>query len=157
MRVFTLHILLSLSWAAIAGNFSILNIFVGFLFGLLALWLVREQLGAALYFRKSIQIFSLIGLFIYELILSTVKVALLVIKPKLNVKPGIIAYPLSAKTDSEITLLANLITLTPGTLSVDVSDDKKTLYVHAIDATDPQSIIADISNGFEKKVIGVFK
>lgn len=157
MRIFTLHIILSLAWAAIAGNFSILNIFVGFMFGLLAIWLVREQLGAGLYFRKSRKIISLMFLFIYELVLSTLKVALLVVKPKLDFKPGIIAYPLAVKSDIEITLLANLITLTPGTLSVDVSDDKKTLYVHAIDATDPDGIITDISSGFEQKVIEVFE
>ncbi|MGL1922071.1 MAG: Na+/H+ antiporter subunit E [Hyphomicrobiales bacterium] len=157
MRIFTLHIVLSLAWAAIAGNFSILNLFMGFLFGLLAIWLVREQLGAGLYFRKSRKIASLFLLFVYELILATVTVAVLVLKPKLDFKPGIIAYPLLVKTDVEITLLANLITLTPGTLSVDVSDDKKTLYVHAIDASDPEAIILDIANGFEKKVIEVFE
>lgn len=157
MRIFTLHIVLALAWAAIAGNFSVLNLFVGFIFGLLALWLVREQLGAALYFRKSRKIVSLYLLFIYELVLSTINVALLVIKPKLDFEPGIIAFPLKVQSDVEITLLANLITLTPGTLSVDVSDDKKTLYVHAIDASDPDSIVADIANGFERKVIEVFE
>lgn len=157
MRIFTLHIVLALAWAAIAGNFSILNIFVGFIFGLLSIWLVREQLGASLYFRKSRKIISLVFLFVYELVLSTLKVALMVIKPKLDFKPGIIAFPLLAKSDIEITLLANLITLTPGTLSVDVSDDKKTLYVHAIDATNPEAIVADIASGFERKVIEVFE
>ncbi|MCJ8323092.1 MAG: Na+/H+ antiporter subunit E [Rhizobiales bacterium] len=156
MRIFTLHIVLSLAWAAIAGNFSLLNLAVGFVFGFLAIWLVREQLGAPLYFRKSRKIIALTLLFIYELVLSTIKVAILVIKPKLDFAPGIIAFPLTAKSDIEITLLANLITLTPGTLSVDVSDDKKTLYVHAIDATDPEAMIADIANGFEKKVMEVF-
>ena len=46
--------------------------------------------------------------------------------------------PLRVDRDFEITLLANLITLTPGTLSVDVSDDRKTLFVHAIDCSDPE-------------------
>ncbi len=157
MRIFTLHMVLALAWAAIAGNFSLLNISVGFIFGLLAIWLVREQVGASSYFRLAIRIASLSLLFVYELILSTFKVALMVIKPKLDFKPGIIAFPLTVKTDLEITLLANLITLTPGTLSVDVSDDRKTLYVHAIDATEPDAIITDIATGFEKKVIEVFE
>ena len=157
MRIFTLHMVLALAWAAIACNFSVINIIVGFVFGLLAIWMVREQLGAGTYFRKSRRIVSLILLFVYELVHSTFTVALLVLKPKLDFKPGIIAYPLKVKSDVEITLLANLITLTPGTLSIDVSDDKKTLYVHAIDATDPEGIIADIADGFEKKVIEVFE
>lgn len=47
-------------------------------------------------------------------------------------KPGVIALPLSARTEMEITLVANLISLTPGTLSLDVSDDRKVLYIHAM-------------------------
>ncbi|MEP3300463.1 MAG: Na+/H+ antiporter subunit E, partial [Roseibium sp.] len=57
----------------------------------------------------------------------------------------------------EITMLANLITLTPGTLSVDVSEDRKTLYVHCIDVPDPQATIDDIKNGFERKILEVFR
>ncbi len=47
-------------------------------------------------------------------------------------KPGVIAMPLSARTEMEITMVANLISLTPGTLSLDVSDDRKVLYIHAM-------------------------
>ena len=59
--------------------------------------------------------------------------------------------------DAEITLLANLITLTPGTLSVDVSDDRKYLYVHSIDCSDVEALIDDIRNGFERKILEVFR
>ena len=54
------------------------------------------------------------------------------LSPHPKIRPGIIGVPLDAKTDGEITLLACLITLTPGTLSLDVSDDRKTLYVHSM-------------------------
>ena len=69
---------------------------------------------------------------------------------------GFIAFPLTVESDFEIALLANLITLTPGTLSVDVSEDRKVLYIHCIDVPDPEGTIADIRNGFERKIMEAF-
>jgi multicomponent Na+:H+ antiporter subunit E len=72
-------------------------------------------------------------------------------------KPGIIAVPLDAETDFEITLLANLITMTPGTLSLDLSDDRKTLYVHAMYITDPEKIRHSIKHDLERRVLAVLR
>ena len=85
--------------------------------------------------------------------------AVLVARPDMRrrLKPAIIAYPLTVTSDIEITLLANLITLTPGTLSVDVSGDGRTLYVHALDCDDREALIRDIAQGFEAKVAEAFK
>jgi multicomponent Na+:H+ antiporter subunit E len=96
-------------------------------------------------------------LFIYELVLSAWRVAVIVLSPRMDLKPGIIAYPLKVDRDFEITMLANLITLTPGTLSVDVSDDRRILYVHAIDASDPDATKRDIAEGFERKIMEAFR
>ncbi|RYE11216.1 MAG: hypothetical protein EOP22_01690 [Hyphomicrobiales bacterium] len=100
---------------------------------------------------------SLIALFVRELILSALRVAWLVVQPKPHMRPAIIAYPLTVTSDAQITLLANLITLTPGTLSVDVSDDRKTLYIHVIDMPSREGLIGDIAGGFETKVLGVMR
>jgi multicomponent Na+:H+ antiporter subunit E len=72
-------------------------------------------------------------------------------------KPGIVKIPLTANTDLEITLLANLISLTPGTLSLDVSDDRKVLYVHAMYVKDREQFILGIKNGFEKKLLEIIR
>ena len=96
-------------------------------------------------------------LFVYELVLSAWRVAVLVMSPKLDIKPGIFAYPLKVDRDFEITLLANLITLTPGTLSVDVSEDRRTLYVHALDCSDPEQFRRDIAEGFERRILEAFR
>lgn len=100
---------------------------------------------------------SLILLFVRELILSTLRVAWLVLQPKLTIRPAIIAYPLTVTSDAQITLLANLITLTPGTLSVDVSDDRRTLFIHAIDVPSKEALIGDIAGGFETRILGVLR
>jgi multicomponent Na+:H+ antiporter subunit E len=100
---------------------------------------------------------SLLLLFARELILSALKVAWLAVQPRMRLRPAIIAYPLTVTTDAQITLLANMITLTPGTLSVDVSDDRRTLYVHAIDIESKEALIGSIAAGFETKVLQVLR
>ena len=97
---------------------------------------------------------ALSGLLLKELVLSALSVSWLVLQPRPRLRPGIIAYPLSLTSDAQITLLANMITLTPGTLSVDVSADRKTLYIHAIDIDSRDALIGRIAAGFETKVLG---
>ena len=100
---------------------------------------------------------SLVLFFLSELILSALRVAWLVVQPKLRLRPAIIAYPLTVTTDAQITLLANMITLTPGTMSIDVSADRKTLYVHAIDIDSKEALVASIAAGLETRVLEVLR
>jgi len=88
-----------------------------------------------------------------EMVVSTLSVAWLVVQPRLKLRPAIIAYPLSVTTDLQITLLANMITLTPGTLSVDVVDNGRTLLIHALDVPDRERLIGSIAAGFETAVL----
>lgn len=159
MNRVALAIILALFWASITGNFSVPNFILGGGVSVLALWLVRTEVSSPYYFRKFRLALSLMFLFFYELSLSAVRVSILVLSPniKSKVKPGIIAFPLTVQSDVQITLLANLITLTPGTLSVDVSADKSTLYVHAISVPDKQALIDEIARGFEAKIMEVFE
>jgi len=155
--LFLINILLMLAWAAVSGNFSEVNLALGFALGFGALYLIREQVGTSGYIERVVKGFGLALLFVYELILSAWRVAMIVLRPKIELQPGIIAFPLTVDRDFEITMLANLITLTPGTLSVDVSEDRKILYIHCIDVPDPQATIDDIKNGFERKILEVFR
>jgi multicomponent Na+:H+ antiporter subunit E len=154
-----LVVILALIWAGISGNFTGLNLLFGGLIGAVAVLVLREALSGPRTSRRIRRVLSLAILFLYELMVSAVRVALVVIRPDMSkaVRPAIVAVPLSVKSDAEITLLANLITLTPGTLSVDVSADKSVLYVHALCMDDRDAMIADIANGFEKKIREVFE
>ena len=95
--------------------------------------------------------------FFRQLILSALQVTWLVLQPRLRLRPAIIAYPLTVTTDAQITLLANMITLTPGTLSINVSDDRKTLFIHALDAGSREALISQIAAGFETRVLEVLR
>ncbi|WP_173931113.1 Na+/H+ antiporter subunit E [Chelativorans sp. Marseille-P2723] len=152
-----INILLALTWALVTASFTVPNLLLGFLLGAGALYLIRGQVGSPGYFSRGKKIVALTLLFLYELVMSAVRVAIVVLSPRMQIKPGIFAYPLKVERDFEITLLANMITLTPGTLSVDVSEDRKMLYVHALDCSDPDQLRQDIAEGFERRIMEAFE
>lgn len=156
MNFYAISIVMAVVWATVSGSSSLHNLLFGFVISILTLWLLRERLVGPGYVSRTRRVLSLVLLFLVELAKSAWRVALMVVRPKLDLQPGIFAYPLTVKSDWEITLLANLITLTPGTLSVDVSDDRSTLYVHAIDCSDVEAARRDIADGFEKKIMEAF-
>jgi multicomponent Na+:H+ antiporter subunit E len=158
MNLAALTIVLTLLWAALTGSFAGPNLVLGAVLAFGALMLLRNRAGAPRGLRKIWPIAVLAAVFVYELLSSAIGVALLVLTPDLNarLRPAIIAVPLTVKSDAEITLLANLITLTPGTLSIDVSDDRSVLYVHALMLKDRASLLGSIASGFERRIKAVF-
>ena len=157
MTLYLINLVLALIWVMVSGSFTLVNLVFGFILGAFALYLIREQVGTVGYAGRARRILSLAILFFRELVLSAWRVAVLVCSRRMEIKPGIFAYPLKVQTDFEITLLANLITLTPGTLSVDVAEDRSTLYVHGIDCSDVEAARRDIAEGFERKILEAFR
>lgn len=125
----------------------------GFLAGYAALWILSRFTVYSAYFvtfpRVILYILNVVG----ELCLSGLRVAKVILSPRLDITPGIVAVPLRLKSDAAILILANSITLTPGTLSLQVSDDKKTLYVHGMFLKDPEAFRREITAGFERKIM----
>ena len=152
---FLANLLLTFIWLALTGCFSIYNIIFGFILSYFVLLLITRGTGRARYFRLVPRLISFILFFLYELIKANMQVAWEVGTPKFHMTPGIIGVPLDVTADWQITLLANLITLTPGTLSLDISEDRKVLYVHSIYIHDREVFIRDIKNGFEKRIIEI--
>ncbi|KZL06123.1 Na+/H+ antiporter subunit E [Pseudovibrio ascidiaceicola] len=155
--VFLMNLLLAAAWGAVTGSFTPLNLIFGFILSSIALFLIREQIAFRDYFQRGGKVLILAGSFFKELVLSSWRVLMIVIKPKIKLHPGIIAVPLSVSEDFEITLLANMVTLTPGTLSVDVSEDRKVLFVHCLNVPDPEETIDGIKNGFERQILEAFR
>lgn len=150
-----MNILLAMVWVALTGKFTVVNFSFGIVLCYLLMWISTRDSEDRKYFSKIPKIISFFFYFLYELVKANLEVAYDVITPRFYMKPGIIGVPLTAETDLEITLLANLITLTPGTLSLDVSEDRKTLYVHAMYITDRDSFIRSIQEGFEKRLLEI--
>ena len=146
-----------MAWVALTGSLTIPNALLGLVLSALASSFAREQRRRSEIAIRPVRVIRLAALFAYELALSGLRVARLVLTPRMQLQPGIFAYRLKVDRNFEITLLANLITLTPGTLSVDVSEDRKTLYVHAIDCADVEGTKRDIADGFERKIMEAFR
>jgi multicomponent Na+:H+ antiporter subunit E len=149
-----LNVLLALIWAALTGQFTPVNLIFGFLFGYLMLWMLRRP---SPYFLKLPQAIAFVLFVVWALTVASIRVAYSILLPMRFLRPGIVAVPLEASTDAEITLLANLITLTPGTLTLDVSTDRRTLYVHAIHVGDPEDFRRNLKASFERRVIEVLR
>ena len=156
-RKFLMNLLLTFVWVALTGKFLVSNFLFGFVLSFCLLWTITRDREGRKYFNRIPRMISFVFYFLYELLKANLQVAYDVITPKFYMTPGIIRIPLSARTDLEITLLANLISLTPGSLSLDVSDDRKVLYVHAMYIGDKDAYIAHVKNGFERKLLDILR
>jgi multicomponent Na+:H+ antiporter subunit E len=155
MNGFLWNILLAVVWAAITGDFAPGNLVLGFGLGFLVLFFNRRVTGSADYARRLMQAIILLAYFLWELLLSNLRVATDVLRPTLRLRPGVIAIPLDARSDVEIVLLANFITVTPGSLSLDVSADRQTLYLHVMHLDDPEAVRRKVKDGFERRILAV--
>lgn len=113
--------------------------------------------GPLAYAVKLWQLVTFIGFFLWELVVASLRVGYDIVTPDHHMRPGIVGVPLDARTDLEITLLANLITLTPGTLSLDVSDDRQTLYIHVAYLTDRDELEREIKQRFERRLLELLR
>lgn len=150
-----LNVFLAFIWMFLKVSYDSTTFIVGFFLGMLTIFIFRRFFNYRFYLHRVIAVINLLLIFIKELILANIAVLKVVLKPKLDMQPGIFALPTELKKDWEITILANLITLTPGTLVIDVSMDNQILYVHAMDIQDAEDVISSIKNTFEKAIMEV--
>ncbi len=156
MNWLLLHVMMALLWAALTGDLSLVNVAGGFMVGFLVLVLARGALGSQRYVTRLPRVLGFLVYFLGLLVQANLRVALLVLTPRLRAQPAIVAIPLDIRDELAITTLANLITLTPGTLSLDVSSDRRVLYVHAMFVRDVEVFRQGIKAGLERRVQDLF-
>ena len=152
-----LNIAFAVVFTILLGSDSIGVFLSGFALGYVALWLSKPLYRDTAYFRRLPKTVNLAVYFLKELVVSNLRVLWDVITPKHINRPGIIGIPLTAETDLEIFVVASLISLTPGTLSVDLSDDRKILFVHVMFLDDVDKTREDIKSGLERRVLEVMR
>lgn len=157
MNIFLLNVLLAMVWGALTGNFAPENLIGGFLIGYLILWLIFSSSPRIKYFHRVPRAIELILFFLWKIFLSNLRVAATVLSPRPNLRPGVVGIPLSLKSRAEIAVLMSLITLTPGTLSLDVSTDRKILFVHTLWLENTDEFIRKIKDHFERRIQEVFE
>ena len=156
-KQFLMNLLLSFIWVALTGEMYYANFLFGFILGFFILWIMNLKGEDQRYFTRIPKAIMFVLYFLYKLLMANIQVAYDVITPRYFFRPGIIQYRMEAITDIEVNLLSTVITLTPGTLILDISDDRKVLYIHVMYLKDREHFISDIRNGYEKKLLELLR
>lgn len=152
-----INLIISLMWMFLSESYTFISFMFGYLLGAILLLILNRFFTGPFYLKRLYRILILLLIFIRELISSNIEIVKYVYKKDLDFEPGIFAMPIEVKQSWEITLLANMITLTPGTLTVALSDDQTQLFIHALDIKTKEESINDIKNTFEKAIMEVTK
>lgn len=152
------NILLAVAWAALQGSFSLPNLVTGYLLGYVILAaLARGGVLPAAYPNKVKATASLAAFLGREFVVANIKMAIDVMGPIRRLRPGIVRVPLDVTSEHEILMLSTLLNLTPGSLVLDVANDRSALYVHVMHLTTAEAIRAHIKSGFERRVLDVLR
>lgn len=152
-----INLIIAVTWAFLQNSFTASHFFFGYVVGILILFILRKFLIVDFYMDRVWALVKLLFLFFVELVKSNIDVIKIILSPKLKNKTGIVAVETRLDSKLEITLLAGLISLTPGTISMDFSDNGKTIYIHSLDIPDKEKMIEQIHNTFERAIMEVTK
>jgi multisubunit Na+/H+ antiporter MnhE subunit len=103
--------------------------------------------------RRLLAALSLLAAFVYDIVAASLAVARVVLAPRRRNRPAIVAVPVDARTEWGVALFAYLVSLTPGSTCLHVADDRRTIYVHFLDAPDAGARAADIKALYERRII----
>jgi len=156
------HLVLVVIYLALTGDLSLVNVLFGVIVGFGVLYVfglaTSDQRDRASYGQRVFDFFAFTGYFARILVVANLQVAYEVLTPGYGMSPRLLRYPVPGLTDIQVTWLANAITLTPGTLTVDVEgeDDQRYLFIHAMYGEDRDALVADLDELKVKLLRGVF-
>src|SRR5699024_6186423 len=131
------------------------TVITGFLIGSFIIWLMRRFFGRSFYLQRVLAIIQLLLIFASEIFHSSVVVIKHILSPKLDLEPGIFAYKTRMETEWELTTLSLLLTLTPGSVVMEVNESGDIIYVHAMDIKRYQGDLERSLQRFEKAIMEV--
>jgi multicomponent Na+:H+ antiporter subunit E len=136
-------------------RWGILHFLTGYIVGMILVFIMRRFFKTPFYLQKLYAIGKLLLVFIKELILSSIFVIRYVVSPRMTFTPGIFSLKTKLKGDLEITVISLLITLTPGSVVIEVSPDGRFLYVHAMHMTETENSVLKTLHAFENAIMEV--
>ena len=143
---------LALGWMILNERYGLGEFVIGYLVGAAIVRGLGDFWPGPIRVRRPARFARLALRFATDVMVANLAVAWTVVRPRLRIGPAFLVIPLDLKDDFRITALANMITLTPGTLSVDVAPDRSALYVHCLSTDDPERVRAYIKENFEKGI-----
>ncbi len=156
MRGLLGNLILALAWTALGGSLTLASLVSGFVLGFFVLSL-GPTAAARHYVQRVRRFFALLGYFLLEMFVANLRVALAIVRPIRLMRVQVFPLPLDARSDIEITLLANLISLTPGTVALDVSPARDAILIHAINVDDVDAEIRRIKWRLERPLLQVLR
>ncbi|WP_338470037.1 Na+/H+ antiporter subunit E [Niallia sp. XMNu-256] len=147
-----INLLIAFLWMFFQDSWHFISFLGGYLVGLFILFSMRRFFKVRFYLITLWAVVKLLIVFIRELISSSVLVVRQIMKPKLNITPGIFKMNTELETDTEVALLSLLLTLTPGSVVMEVTPDRKTLYIHALDIPESSDAVIKSTKVFEKAI-----
>ena len=146
MTRFLFNIVLAIVWQALNAQFTAWNFLAGMVVGAFVVSIYGHAMGQEPYLRRGFMLLRFLGYFLIMLLKTNWAVAWEVLTPSMHQTPRIIRYNVENLTDTERATLASAITLTPGTLVVDISPCNKWIYIHAMYARDRDQAVKDIDD-----------
>ncbi len=151
-----INLLLALMWASIIGPFSPANLGFGFVIGYVVLRVAAGRNSRPRYVRQVLATLRLLAFTAVEILIANIRVARYTISSLRTLQPAVLTVPLEDDlTDAEVTLLSILVTLTPGTLTLDVLGENDSMLIHFMHVEDPHESIREIKEGFERRILEV--
>ncbi|MDX1340945.1 MAG: Na+/H+ antiporter subunit E [Reinekea sp.] len=149
-------VLLFVVWLLLTNSFSVGNILLATFLAWGIPFLISGLQSETSRVKKPLKAAQYLFILLWDIIISNVVVARQVLGNTHHLQPGFLAIPLDLTDPLPITLLASTISLTPGTVSTEVSADLKTLYVHALNVDDEQALILGIKQRYESRLKEIF-
>ena len=151
-----LSIFLLLVWLLLVNSVSVGQILLGALLGFAIPLLTRRFWINPPHVKRPLKLILFLLQVLVDIILANLQVAKLILSPVKNLRPAFIDVPIELNDDLALIMLASIVSLTPGSVSADISDDRKTLLVHCLNVTDPQQVIASIKQDYEQPLKDIF-
>lgn len=144
-------------WLMLNGTVAIAHVLLGAFLGWAIPWLIRALWTRPVHLSHGMLALRLFFIVLYDIVRANITVAVLVLGPVSRLRPAFLQIPLDVKDPFAISALASIITLTPGTVSCAVSDDRRTLLVHALDVEDTEGAIAEMKTRYEAPLKEIFE
>ena len=148
---------LTLVWLLLNNTLSPGHVLLGLVLGWLIPLLTLRFWPDTVHFHHPLTLLRFVGRVLGDILVANLNVAQLILGKPERLRPGFFAIPLDLETELAISLLANTVSLTPGTLSVELSPDRRTLFVHGMDVPDPAAMCAEIKLRYEAPLKKVFE
>jgi multicomponent K+:H+ antiporter subunit E len=152
-----LSLVLAAIWLLLVNSASAGQILLGLLLGLAIPLFTRHFWPDPVRIHRPLALLRFIGVVLYDILMANLTVAGLVLRHPRRLRPAFVVLPLRLTSELAISLLANTICLTPGTVSARLSEDRTELLVHVLDAADPQAVVAEIRTRYEAPLLEVFE